>query len=162
MTTTSQIAVETKAAVSCSEMARMCGLSRQRFSQLQGTTFPWPLYDVATRRPFYPEDLQKVCLEVRRRNWGIDNRPVLFYAARLSTTPTTTAKPTKKISKEIKALVEDVKDLGLKTATTAQVESMSKKLYSDGTNGIDPLVVAKEVFLAIRRQHSAEKVGSKE
>ena len=115
MTTTSQIPVETKAAVSCSEMARMCGLSRQRFAQLQGTTFPWPLYDVATRRPFYPEDVQKVCLEVRRRNWGIDDRPILFYAPRVAMTSTVNVTPTKTISKEIKALVRDVKALGLKT-----------------------------------------------
>lgn len=59
MTPTSQIPVETKAAVSCSEMDRMVGLSRQRFAQLQGATFPWPLYDVATRRTFLPRGLAK-------------------------------------------------------------------------------------------------------
>jgi hypothetical protein len=42
-----------KAAVSMTEMARMCDLSRQRFYQLIGRAFPYPLYDVATRRPFY-------------------------------------------------------------------------------------------------------------
>lgn len=153
MTTTSQVPVETKAAVSCSEMARMVGLSRQRFAQLQGTTFPWPLYDVATRRPFYPEDLQKVCLEVRRRNWGVDGRPVLFYAPRVALASPKSVKPAKRISKEIKALVNDVKDLGLKTVTATQAESMSKELYPNGTTGIDPLMVAKKVFLALRDRH---------
>jgi hypothetical protein len=69
----------TKAVVSISEMARMVGLSRSRFHQLIGTTFPWPLYAVSTKRPFYDEELQKLCLEVRRRNCGIDGKPVLFY-----------------------------------------------------------------------------------
>ena len=31
-------------------------VSRARFYQLVGTTFPWPLYDIATRRPFYDEE----------------------------------------------------------------------------------------------------------
>ena len=66
--------VETKAAVTVAEMGRMCGLSRARFYQLIGATFPMPVYDVATRRPFYDEEAQKVCLEVRRRNCGIDGR----------------------------------------------------------------------------------------
>lgn len=166
MTTTSQIPVETKAAVSCSEMARMCGLSRQRFAQLQGTTFPWPLYDVATRRPFYPEDLQKVCLEVRRRNWGIDGRPLLFYAPRAATTSVAAASSPKKVAPKknqiVTALVEGLNALGLTSATAAQVESITKELFPSGTAGIDQGEVLRAVFLAIRRQYSAEKVGSKE
>jgi hypothetical protein len=61
-----------KAGVSISCMASQCGLSRSRFDQLIGTAFPYPIYDVATRRPFYPPDLQEQCLEVRRRNFGIN------------------------------------------------------------------------------------------
>lgn len=162
MTITSQNSVETKAAVSCSEMARMVGLSRQRFAQLVGTTFPWPLYDVATRRPFYSEEQQKVVLEVRRRNWGIDNRPVLFYAPRSSTISTTPAKPKKKVNQEIKALLDKVKSFGLPTATAAQVEGKARELYPDGKTGIDSWDVAREVFLALKRQDSAVNVGSKE
>lgn len=166
MTMTSQISVETKAAVSCSEMARMVGLSRQRFAQLQGTTFPWPLYDVATRRPFYPEDLQKVCLEVRRRNWGVDGRPVLFYAPRLPTSTTTTAPERKKVvmkkNENVAALVDGLNALGLTTATAAQVVSVTEEVFPNGTTGIDQGEVLRAVFLAIRRQHSADKVGRKE
>ena len=74
---------KTKAVVSISEMARMVGPDPAVvFTSLIGTTFPWPLYYVSTRRPFYDELLQKSCLEVRRRNCGIDGRPVLFYCRR--------------------------------------------------------------------------------
>jgi hypothetical protein len=74
---------ETKAVVTVSEMARMCGLSRARFYQLQKAgIFPLPLYDVSTRRPIYDEKAQKVCLEVRRRNCGVNNKSILFYARR--------------------------------------------------------------------------------
>ena len=77
-----QFTNKTKAAVTIAEMARMLNLSRQRLHQLIGTAFPFPVYDLKTRRPFYTEELQRVCLEVRRRNCGVDGKPVLFYARR--------------------------------------------------------------------------------
>lgn len=158
MSKSRQIPVETKAAVSCSEMARMVGLSRQRFAQLQGTTFPWPVYDMITRRPFYPEDLQKVCLEVRRRNWGIDGRPVLFYAPRTVTAPKKIA-PRK--NKNVTAMMDGLKDLGLTSVTAAQVESVTTELYPSGIAGMDQGEVLRAVFLHIRK-NSTEKVGRKE
>src|SRR5438874_12268264 len=88
------VEVLTKTAVTVAEMARMVGLSRARFYQLLGTAFPHPLYDVATRRPFYTEEQQRTCLEVRRRNCGIDGRPILFYARRFGAVPSV-AKPRK-------------------------------------------------------------------
>ena len=57
-----------KEAVSVAEMARMVGLSRARFYELHRHRLPLPLYDMATRRPFYPPELQEACLEVRQRN----------------------------------------------------------------------------------------------
>lgn len=166
MTTSSQIQIETKAAVSCSEMAGMCGLSRQRFAQLQGTTFPWPLYDVATRRPFYPEDLQKICLEVRRRNMGVDGRPCMFYAPRMSAPSAPTGRKPKKVvvkkNKDIAALLAGLNGLGLTTATAAEVESVTREVYPQGTAGIDQGEVLRAVFLHIRSKNTAEKVGRKE
>src|SRR5687768_1003504 len=73
--------VETKVAVTVAEMARMVGLSRSRFYELvEAGVFPPPVYCVTTRRPLYPEELQRTCLEVRRRNCGVNGRPVLFYS----------------------------------------------------------------------------------
>ena len=75
------MADETKAVVTVSEMARMCGLSRARFYQLQKAgVFPAPVYRAG--RPVYTEDQQQVCLEVRRKNRGVNGVPVLFYARR--------------------------------------------------------------------------------
>jgi site-specific recombinase XerD len=59
--------VELKAAVTVAEMARMLGMSRSRFYQLIGKAFPQPSRDEGGR-PFFDEEGQKVCLEVRRRN----------------------------------------------------------------------------------------------
>ena len=77
------MSVETKVAVTVAEMARMVGLSRARFYQLLGSAFPLPVYDVSTRRPYFVEEMQRVCLEVRRRNCGIDGKPILFYCRRV-------------------------------------------------------------------------------
>src|SRR3954466_1344011 len=91
--------VQTKAVVTVSEMARMVGLSRLRIYQLvEAGVFPQPVYSVANRRPIYVEEAQKVCLEVRRRNCGVNGQPVLFYSRGhplpAQTKPPRTAKPT--------------------------------------------------------------------
>ena len=78
---------ETKSVVSVAGMARMLGLSRARFYQLIGTAFPQPERHPKPERPVYTEELQQVCLEVRRRNCGIDGKPILFYSRRLGTAP---------------------------------------------------------------------------
>ena len=45
---------------------------------------PWSsarqLLNAHQARPVYVEELQQVCLEVRRRNCGVNGQPVLFYA----------------------------------------------------------------------------------
>lgn len=153
---------ETKSIVTVAEMARMLGLSRQRFYQLIGTAFPHPLYHVATRRPFYTEEQQQVCLNVRKRNCGIDGKPVMFYASRL-TTSARTAKPVKpKLEakgKDVAALVDGLNSLGLTTATAAQVERTTRELFPQGTTGIDQGEVLRAVFLHLKRQNPADNVG---
>jgi hypothetical protein len=155
---------ETKAIVTVSEMARMCGLSRARFYQLQKAgVFPAPLYDVVTHRPIYDEELQKVCLEVRRKNCGANGKPVLFYPRYRSSVPSKPKKqsgpPINKAKDNIAALLDGLNSLGLTTATAAQVEAVTKELYPAGTNGTDRGEVLRVVFLELRRRHSAGNVG---
>jgi hypothetical protein len=149
--------IATKNAVSISEMARMVGLSRARFYQLIGTTFPFPVYDIATRRPFYSEELQMVCLEVRRRNCGIDGKPLMFYARRLA--PSVPAKrSTLKHTPNRSCLVEGLKSLGL-TPTTAQVEAAISELYPRGVESVAQGELLRAVFLHVKRQDRADNVG---
>jgi len=148
---------ETKAIVTVSEMARMVGLSRARFYQLQKAgIFPPPLYDVATRRPIYDEELQKVCLEVRRRNCGVNKKPILFYARRVPLTPTS-AKPKKattpKQTSEYADLIAKVNELGEARWTPAQVTSAIKEVYPQGIAGLDVGLAIKEIFLHMRRKN---------
>jgi len=155
-----KVEAKTKSVVSISEMARMVGLSRSRFHQLIGTTFPWPCYDVATRRPYYDSNMQVLCLEVRRRNCGIDGKPVLFYARRpVSALPARKA-PKPKTAKNDKYadLLDGLKALGALNVTAAQVAEAVKHLYPQGISAIVNGEVLRAVFLHLRRQNTSDNV----
>lgn len=147
--------IQTKAIVSVAEMARMVRLSRARFYQLMKTgTFPKPIYDEETGRPYYAEDLQRVVLEVRRRNCGVDNRPVLFYArgprpaCPVQRPRATKWKPTKPAHPK---LLEGLAALGLTTATAAQVDAALKAVYPHGVGEADQAELLRAVFLYLKR-----------
>jgi hypothetical protein len=154
--------IQTKALVSVAEMARMVGLSRARFYQLIGSAFPHPVYHVTTHRPLYTEEQQQVCLEVRRRNCGIDGKPILFYAGRLAPAPRQ-PKPVKpKLEpkgKDVAALVHGLNALGLSAATGSQVEQAKKELFPQGTQGMDQAEILRAVFLHLKKNlaNSARK-----
>ena len=151
---------ETKRIVSVAEMARMVGLSRARFYQLMGSTFHWPIYDVATRRPFYTEELQQACLEVRRRNCGIDGKPVLFYCRRGAEGATPKKpRPAKPVDGEKHAdLLDGLRALGLTTATMPQVTAAVKELFPGGVTEVAHGEVLRAVFLHLKRQDRADNV----
>jgi hypothetical protein len=165
MTTSRQEQVETRAAVSVSDMARMVGLSRQRFHQLvQAGVFPRPKRDRASGRPFYDEAGQRRCLDVRRRNCGVNGRVVLFYARR-QRQPTPTPAPAKArppATGRHADILDGVRALGLGTATAAQVAAAVKELFPSGPSGADPGEVVRAVFLRLCVKNPAEKVGRKE
>lgn len=145
-----------KHAVTVAEMARMIGLSRSRFYQLIGTAFPPPCRDEAGK-PFYNEEQQRTILEVRRRNCGIDGKPVLFYAPRHSMTPPAPRRPakSKQGTGENGEIVEGVKALGM-TITAAQVDAAIKELFPSGTKEVDPGEIIRQVFLYQRRKNSPD------
>ena len=149
---------QTKVAVSVSEMARMVGLSRQRFYQLQGSVFPEPLRDSETNRPFYNEELQQMCLEVRRRNCGVDGKPILFYASRhpLGQQSITAKRPKAKPKPKSQYInvLDGLSALGLESVTSAQIEPVIKELFPAGIRNLDSGEVIRNVFLHLKRQES--------
>ncbi len=148
--------VEFKSAVTVSEMARMLGLSRARFYQLIGTAFPHPVYSVSTRRPLFVEELQKVCLEVRRKNCGIDGKPILFYSRRpgVSSLKKQIGSPrTKKLPAKYSNIINGLKGLGMSGVTDQQVETAIQKLYPHGTVGVDEATLIRTIFVALMRQN---------
>lgn len=144
-----------KAAISVSEMARMLGMSRARFYQLMNDgVFPLPRYEVSTRRPFFDEEAQNCCLEVRRRNYGSNGRTVLFYPPR-SAAPSK-PRPTKikpKANSELVELIDSLSGLGL-AVTAQQVEAVLRECYPNGIADTDKGEVIRTLFLSIKRQES--------
>ena len=145
-----------KTVVSVAEMARMTGLSRARFYQLVNEgIFPSPVYDVATRRPYFNEEMQQVCMEVRKRNCGVNGKPILFYAQRhpLGQQP----KPVKKPKAEPRQknqyadLLDGLRSLGHEV-TAAQVEPVIKELFPSGVQDLDSGTVLRTVFLKMKRR----------
>jgi hypothetical protein len=137
----------TKTAVSVAEMSRMVGLSRARFYQLIGTAFPHPVYNVETRRPFYDEESQHLILEVRKRNCGIDGKPILFYARHAPK-----AAPTKKrthVRNPNIELLDGLKSLGL-IVTSSQVEAAIKSLFARGIEHVDQGEVIRSIFIHLK------------
>jgi hypothetical protein len=144
-------------------VTRLVGLSRARFYQLQKVgVFPMPVYDVVTRRPVYTEELQRLCLEVRRRNCGVNGKPVLFYARRAPITkaPARSKKGTAKPSKNQQHadLIDGLQGLGLVSVTGAQVGAAIKEVFPEGTVGVDEAEVIRTVFLFLRRRDSGDNV----
>ena len=41
-----------------------------------------PVFCIRTRRPFYPLDLQKKCIEIRKTGIAHNGQPILFYGER--------------------------------------------------------------------------------
>lgn len=147
--------IVTKSAVSVTEMARMVGLSRARFYQLvKRGTFPSSDQDQQTSRPCYLEEKQRQILDARRRNCGVDGKPILFYSRRRDLGLAKTQRPPKTQSKnkQFTELVDGLAALNV-TTTIGQVEPVVKELFPQGTDGMDPGEVIRAVFLRIRRQN---------
>jgi len=138
----------------------MVGLSPARFRQLMGTTFPSPLYSVSTRRPFYSEDMQLICLEVRRRNCGIDGRPVLFYCHRGGEAAPRMPKSIKPVRNDQHGdLLDGLRALGLTAVTSEQIAIAIKAIYPNGVAEVDRVGMLRAIFLHLKRQNTAGNVG---
>jgi hypothetical protein len=154
------------AAISIKMMCAKVGLSRQSFMQLvKSGVFPTPLYDVATKRPFYNEELQAQVVAVRQTNVGINGKVVMFYSRRAaapSQPGRAKKKPASAKDDQHNDILAGLKALGMATATTAQVAQAVADLFPKGTGTVDPAEVIRAVFLHLRGKNPGEKVGSKE
>lgn len=148
------------------DVCRMVGLSPARFYQLMAAgVFPMPVYDIHTRRPFYTEDQQRQCLEVRRRNCGINGQPICFYARRVGATPPAprpraARQPSAPRGKaEHAGLVEALRSLGLANVTAPMVTAALKVVFPKGVAKTPEPEVIRAVFLHLKRQNRGDSVG---
>ena len=76
-----------RAAVSVTEMAVICQLSRSRFYKLiEAGAFPKPIQPQSSKRPLYDQESQHKRLEVRRTCIGLHGHPILFNRKSKKTT----------------------------------------------------------------------------
>ena len=150
-----------KAAISVSEMARSCGLSRTHFNLLIRTgVMPQPLYSLRNRRPFYDQAHQEMCLQVRATNTAIDGQYVVFYdrrnvnqpgpaPTRLNRAGRSEAHATAGAGAHAE-LIEGLLALGIQT-TTAQIETALRACYPFGHEEIDEGTLLRELWRHLRR-----------
>jgi hypothetical protein len=153
---------ETKAVVTVSEMARMVGLSRARFYQLvEAGVFPPPAYSVSTHRPLYSEQLQRDCLEVRRRNRGINGQAVLFYSKashpKGRVGPASQGRQKPNVDCSYDDLLVGVQKLGLVAATRNQVRAAVQRLFPDGLEKLSHGQAIRAVFLDLRQSRAGHE-----
>ena len=101
-------------------------------------------------------------MEVRRRNCGIDGKPVLFYATRKGTAPVAPKRSAKRrpvADSRHDDLLEGLRALGMTEATAAQVQAALKASYPDGVKGMDKSEVLRGVFLCLKRRDSGDNLA---
>ena len=147
--------------LSCAAVARRLGLSRQRFWQLRKEgVFPEPQLDEESGRAYYNEEQLQLCLDLRRRNVGLNGKVVLFYSAR---TTANLSKPATKKKQERRqttgrhqSVIDSLKALGMTGVSDAQVDSAIVELFPNGKENIAAGELVRAVFLHLQRKNSSQ------
>ena len=143
-----------KAAVSVSEMAEMCMLSRSRWYEfVEAGVFPKPIPIPPMKRLAYDWQLQQQCLEIRATGIGL-NGPVAFNRKLRQAKPAAW-RPAKNrpLDPAIEPICDAVKALGL-TTTLDAVSHAVALLYQTGIAGQDQGEVIRTVFLHLQGRHT--------
>jgi len=152
-----------KAAVSVSEAAALCGLSRTHFHALiKDAVFPPPLYTLMTRKPFYSREILEECLRIRRTNVTAEGRVVLFYERRQQPTRTPTRRTpssTAAVSTPVAParhgpLVDGLRSLGLASTTDAQVDNAMGVCFPNGVGSASDGEVLRTLWQQLRRSQA--------
>lgn len=144
------------AAVSVSQMADMCNLSRSRWYSLVGEgTFPPPVRIESGNRPIYVRELIQKCLEIRRTGVGLDGRFVVFNRKRRQRKSPSSAQhrtpPVQDGNSQLAELMTGLRSLGL-DVTESQVASAVVEHFPKGITELDPGDVIRAVFLALKKK----------
>ena len=148
-----------QAYLSCAAVARKLGLSRQRFWQLRKEgVFPQPQIDEETGRPFYTDEQVEVCLDLRKRNVGMNGKVILFYSVRSTTVmPKVKKKKAKSKTKSCchQPIIDALKTLGLAGVTDTQIDSAILELFPTGREEVDQGELVRQIFLHLQRKNSS-------
>jgi hypothetical protein len=147
-----------KAAVSVSETASRCGLSRTHFHALiKNGIMPPPCYDLKTRKPFYTREILDDCLRIRRTNVAFDGSLCLFYQRRQPTIPMRRAMGSRRgaamavtIARHTE-LLEGLRVMGLATISDGHVDDALRVCYPDGVGSTSEGEVLRSLWQHLRR-----------
>ena len=146
---------ELRDAMNVSEASRLIKMSRSRFTQLVGTVFPEPKRD-EQGRPFFDREQQMLIMEIRRRNVGMDGKPILFRATGTRTsTPSRLKAGTPKPTEDHAELLSAMRSLGLTQATRKDVAEIVKELFPNGQRP-DQGELIRRVFLSLKTRVSRD------
>jgi len=147
-----------KSIVSVTDMAKLVGLSRQRFNQLvKEGVFPTADRDEGSGRPFYNAEKQQQCLLVRQTNTGINGKPTLFYSKRRDSG---TKRPRSRAArpKTDMTIIQQLSELRV-NVTMKEVETATAILFPTGTSSVAHETVLKSLFLHFGRKIKTDKHG---
>jgi len=114
------------------KMIAMLGLSKARFYQhLKNEVFPPPVYCIRTKQPFYTENLQQQCLDIRRTGIGYKGIPVFFYTPRKAEN----CKSKEKTNNDYREIIEALKNVNIKTTEKVIKAALCKLNITTLTKG---------------------------
>lgn len=138
---------ETMAICSVTAVATQVGLSRAWFYELMKEgVFPQPLYSLRTKRPFYPLDLQKKCVEIRTTGIGLAAQPIVFNA------PRKRGKHNDQPEIDYDELARTLRGMGLRV-TNQHVRKAIAEVYSKGSaKGVSEESMIRDLYLHFVRE----------
>jgi predicted DNA-binding transcriptional regulator AlpA len=138
-----------RAAVSVSEMASLCQLSRSRFHTLvREGIFPPAVQPGEGKRPYYTQELIQQCLDIRRSGIGANGEVVLFN--RRTTKKADRKRPAgQQPTPEHPELVESLRALKLHVTGEA-VAAAVQAVFPGGVEGVEQVEVVRKVFLHLQ------------
>lgn len=134
-----------KAAVSVSEMASLCQLSRSRFHTLvREGIFPGPVHPGEGKRPYYTPELIQQCLDIRKTGIAANGQVVLFN--RRTGKKAGSKRPTaQERTREYPELVQMLRDVKV-NVTNETVAAAVQVVFPGGIEGMATVDVFRKVF----------------
>lgn len=140
------------------EMAKSLNLSRTRFHALvKDGYFPQPKRADNSSRPYFDNELQDLCFEVKRTRKGVNGKVIVFQRKpgeekSLSSHKVLTKPPKEKqkMSEKLKTLMTSLKDFGL-DVDREKVEQAVAALYPEGIDSVPMEEVVRAVFVELAK-----------
>ena len=154
--------VKLPAVVGMNQMAGLLNLSRSRLYQLvyEGVLLP-PIYSLKNKRPFYPEEMARRNMEVKRNNVGINGQILVFYASKDKKVVQTLYKKTASKKQTQKTpyddLIEGLEALGIIDVEPSQIEAAVAYCFPEGTENQDSDEVLRTVFRHLKCRNTEHK-----